>query len=330
VSTILVVDDRPVNREFLTTLLRHAGHRLLEAADGEKALERVRAERPDLVLTDIMMPSMDGYRFMLQLRSEPEIPPTRVVFLTAVYAEPEAQALAKAMGVSRFLTKPVEPDALVKLVEAVLAEPLSAEPADRSRNLELVDKYLRLTADKLHRHTLELENLAAKVVRDPLTGLFNRRYLEESFEREMSRARRSGAPISVLMIDIDHFKRVNDTFGHAAGDAVLAAVAGCMRSLTRSEDILARYGGEEFTLVMTGAARSVARERAELVREGARRLKITFAGRPVGQVTVSIGVAVWPEDGATMPEAMRAADAALYLAKQSGRDRTVASVAERA
>jgi diguanylate cyclase (GGDEF)-like protein len=329
-STILVVDDRPVNREFLLTLLGYAGHRLFEAADGEAALELVRAERPDLVLTDIMMPGLDGYRFVLQLRSEPGIPPTRVVFLTAVYVEPEARALAHELGVSRFITKPVEPDVLTKIVDAVLAEPVPNGGAAGAGRTDLIDKYLRLTANKLHRHTLELEQLSEQVVRDPLTGLFNRRYLEESFEREMSRAKRSGVSIGIMMIDIDHFKRINDSLGHAAGDTVLAEIARRMRSLTRSEDILCRYGGEEFTLVMTGGTRKVAFERAEVIRQGVRQLRIESAGRPVGQVTVSIGIAVHPEDGASMAEALRAADAALYLAKQTGRDRTVASAIERA
>jgi diguanylate cyclase (GGDEF)-like protein len=328
-ATILIVDDRPINREFLLALLGYAGHRLLEAADGDEALKLVRAERPDLVLTDIMMPGMDGYRFVLQLRSERDMPLTRVMFLTAVYVEPEARALAQALGVSRFVTKPVEPDALMKVVDAVLAEPVPDHHDDQASSVDLIDKYLRLTANKLHRHTLELEELAEQVIRDPLTGLFNRRYLEESFGREIGRAKRGKSPIGVLMIDIDHFKRINDSFGHAAGDTVLAAVARCMRSLTRSEDILCRYGGEEFTLVMTGASREVARERAELIRKGVRRLEIESGGRAVGQVTISIGVAIYPEDGANMEETMRASDAALYFAKQSGRDRTVASATER-
>lgn len=327
-ATILIVDDRAINRAFLMALLGYAGHRLLEAADGDEALKLVRAERPDLVLTDIMMPGMDGYRFVLQLRSEPDIPPTRVIFLTAVYVEPEARALAQSLGVSRFITKPVEPKTLMEIVDTVLTEPLPDNYANPAGNIDFVDKYLRLTATKLHRSTLELEELSEQVVHDPLTGLFNRRYLEESFGREISRAQRSGAPIGVLMVDIDHFKRVNDTFGHAAGDAVLAAVARCMRSLTRSEDILCRYGGEEFVLVMTGAIRSVAWARAELIREGVRELKIECDGRQVGQVTISIGIALYPEDGANEAEAMRAADAALYRAKQAGRDRTVACTME--
>jgi diguanylate cyclase (GGDEF)-like protein len=166
-------------------------------------------------------------------------------------------------------------------------------------------------------------------VRDPLTGLFNRRYLEESLEREVARAKRSGTPLGIMMIDIDHFKRINDTFGHAAGDAVLAAVSRRMQSMTRVEDILCRYGGEEFVLVMTAASLDTIRERAEMLREGVRRLNIGFEGQHIGHVTISVGIAVHPDHGETGSQAMEAADTALYRAKQSGRNRTMIASAAR-
>jgi diguanylate cyclase (GGDEF)-like protein len=171
--------------------------------------------------------------------------------------------------------------------------------------------------------------LSEQVVRDPLTGLFNRRYLEESLDREVARAKRSGTPLGIMMIDIDHFKRINDTFGHAAGDAVLVALSRCMQSMTRVEDILCRYGGEEFVLVMTAASLDTIRERAEVLREGVRRLNIAFDGHRIGHVTISVGVAVHPDHGETGPQAMEAADGALYRAKQSGRNRTMIAGAAR-
>lgn len=162
-----------------------------------------------------------------------------------------------------------------------------------------------------------------KAARDALTGLYNRRYLEESLDREISRARRSGRPIGVMMIDIDHFKQCNDTFGHAAGDAVLHAAGQRMLSLTRGEDILCRYGGEEFVLVMTNASARAAWERAEALRVGVQELKVEHESRQIGPVTLSIGVAMLPDHGDSGQAVLQAADAALYQAKRAGRNRVV-------
>jgi diguanylate cyclase (GGDEF)-like protein len=162
-----------------------------------------------------------------------------------------------------------------------------------------------------------------KAVRDALTGLYNRRYLEESLEREVSRAKRSGLPFGVMMMDIDHFKRCNDTFGHVAGDAVLRAVGQHVLSLTRSEDILCRYGGEEFVLVMTHASQRAVWERAEALRLGVQGLKVEQESRQIGPVTLSIGVAMLPDHGDSGQAVLQAADAALYQAKRAGRNRVV-------
>jgi len=159
-----------------------------------------------------------------------------------------------------------------------------------------------------------------KAVRDALTGLYNRRYLEESLDREVSRAKRSGLPIGVMMIDIDHFKRVNDTFGHAAGDAVLRAVGQHILSLRRGEDILCRYGGEEFVLVMTHAQPRAVWERAEALREGVQGLKIEHGDRQIGAISVSIGIAMLPDHGDSGRAVLQAADSALYEAKRAGRN----------
>lgn len=159
-----------------------------------------------------------------------------------------------------------------------------------------------------------------KAVRDALTGLYNRRYLEESLDREVSRARRSGLPIGVMMIDIDHFKCFNDAFGHAAGDAVLRAVSKYVLSLTRGEDILCRYGGEEFVLVMAQASPRAIWERAEMLRKGVQGLKVEHSGREIGPVAVSIGIAMLPDQGESGHSVLHVADAALYEAKRAGRN----------
>ena len=167
------------------------------------------------------------------------------------------------------------------------------------------------------------ETLREQSIRDPLTGLFNRRYLEESLEREIRRATRSQRPLSVLMIDLDHFKRFNDTFGHDAGDALLRELGQLLQTKVRGSDIACRYGGEEFSLIMPDATPATALERAERIRKSAKGLDLKHAGQALGAVTLSVGVAAFPEHGDTPFLLVRAADQALYRAKAAGRDRVL-------
>lgn len=171
----------------------------------------------------------------------------------------------------------------------------------------------------------ENQQLRTQSVRDPLTGLYNRHYLEASIAREESRSRRSGEPLGMMMIDIDHFKHCNDTFGHAAGDAVLGAVSHYMKSHARSEDILCRYGKGAFVLFMTNTRQDKLRQRAETLRSGVPQLQIEHEKRPVGPITLSIGLAVFPENGDDLQTVLRAADVALYDAKRAGCNRVVVS-----
>jgi diguanylate cyclase (GGDEF)-like protein/PAS domain S-box-containing protein len=174
--------------------------------------------------------------------------------------------------------------------------------------------------------TLRLqETLRHQAIRDSLTGLFNRRYMEESLEREMGRAIRRASSLGVIMLDLDHFKRFNDTYGHAAGDAVLRELGAFLKSHIRSEDIACRYGGEEFALIIVDADLRLTQRIAEHMCESARHLNVWSHGQPLGRVTLSLGVAIFPQDGTTADEVIRAADAALYQAKAQGRDRVVLS-----
>ncbi|MDQ3813439.1 MAG: diguanylate cyclase [Armatimonadota bacterium] len=165
------------------------------------------------------------------------------------------------------------------------------------------------------------DTLRTQSIRDPLSGLFNRRYMEASLERELTRAKRSRHPVSVLMIDIDHFKRFNDTYGHGAGDAVLRELGNLLQSHTRGEDIACRYGGEEFLLILPETSLTTAQQRAEQLREAAKRLHVEYRRQPLEPVTLSLGVAVYPDHGTSGEEVTRAADTALYQAKREGRDR---------
>ena len=167
------------------------------------------------------------------------------------------------------------------------------------------------------------ETLRTQSLRDPLTGLFNRRYLEESLARELQRCERRGLPLSVLMLDVDHFKRFNDTHGHAAGDALLGQVGRQIQAGVRAEDIACRYGGEEFTVVLPELDAAGALARAEQIRRAVEVATVQHLGQQLGPVTMSIGIATFPGDGLTPEVLLQLADATLYRAKAEGRNRVL-------
>jgi len=167
------------------------------------------------------------------------------------------------------------------------------------------------------------EGLRWQSIRDPLTGLFNRRYLEESLYREVRRAIRNRRPLSTIMIDIDHFKKFNDACGHEAGDTLLAAVGGLLQYRTRVEDIACRYGGEEFALILPDAHLEFAQKRAEDLREEAKQLRVQYRGKHLEKISLSLGLSSYPEHGSSASDLLRIADSALYRAKSEGRDQVV-------
>lgn len=165
---------------------------------------------------------------------------------------------------------------------------------------------------------VKLENQS---IQDGLTRLFNRNFMEIALERELHRAARRMAPLAVLMMDIDHFKAFNDTFGHEAGDAVLREVADCFRQAVRSEDVICRYGGEEFVIILPEASAEIAAQRAEVIRHAAGKLRLHYKGEPLRQISLSIGIAMYPSAAREASDLIRIADQALYEAKRAGRDR---------
>ena len=166
------------------------------------------------------------------------------------------------------------------------------------------------------------ETLRSMSIHDPLTGLFNRRYMEEFFRREVHVANRKGTQVGVIMLDIDHFKRFNDTLGHDAGDALLKELGKFLRKNCRDSDVVCRYGGEEFVIVMPEATIDVTTGRAEAIRENVKLLRLDYEGmRSAGSIAVSLGVAVFPEHGVTIERVLKSADDAMYKAKRGGRDR---------
>jgi len=163
--------------------------------------------------------------------------------------------------------------------------------------------------------------LKQQAIRDPLTNLYNRRYMEETLNREIHRAERYGTTVGIIMVDLDEFRRFNDMFGHDAGDVVLQSLARFLQQNVRKEDVACRYGGEEFTLIMPGAPLSITYDRAEYLRAMVQELEILYGSRKLDSVTLSLGVAVFPIHGSTGEAVLQAADAALYDAKRGGRNR---------
>ena len=200
----------------------------------------------------------------------------------------------------------------------------------RNQQLRLTREELRgrekelLAANETLRQNIEAINvlqqqLHEQAIRDPLTGLYNRRYLDSTLERELARCKREGESLSVIMIDIDHFKKINDTYGHQAGDEMLCRLAHCLGSIARAEDVACRYGGEEFVLLMPTMPLSVAWERAEKLRTAFAGITVAFGSFRL-QATLSIGISLYPGNGGSASELIRCADTALYEAKQAGRN----------
>src|SRR6202034_2466766 len=171
------------------------------------------------------------------------------------------------------------------------------------------------------------EKLRDQSIRDPLTGLFNRRFMEESLSRELVRAKRKGHPLSILFLDIDHFKRFNDTFGHDAGDFVLQSFADLLRNFFRGDDVACRCGGEEFAVILPESLAANAALRADALRNELKQLKLIYKDTRLGPISTSVGVAAFPEHCATPEELLKVADQCLYRSKAEGRDRVTVATA---
>jgi diguanylate cyclase (GGDEF)-like protein len=346
-AKILVFDTNPVSRRFVVALLRNHGNSVRDVGDAAEALTLVREECPDLMIVDIAAPDMDGCRFVVQMRCEPGLPQPRVLMRAVAGVEAEARALAHAFGAS-FVVKPTNPELLLATVSATLGEPAPPRrgpPADQPPAETLVQpiaRLLRRVAERsaqleVARTALDLEikkriwaehdlmhatqRLHDQAVRDSVTGLYNRRFLEESLDREISRARRYGHTLALMVFDVDHFREFNDTLGHTAGDAILSSVGECMLSLSRGEDLVARHGGDQFALMMVNASREIVWQRAELIRQRARSLEAGGNDQRLGPVTLSVGIALLPEHGDSAQALVQAADEALLRSKQAGRNR---------
>ena len=223
---VLVAEDSRVVRSILRRQLEPHGFRVVEAGDGEQAVAMCRRERPDVVLLDVEMPRMDGYGVLASIKDEPGMAGVPIVFITA-RATTEDVVEGLGLGAHDYLRKPFEPSELLARVHAAL----------RTKQLQ----------DELRLRNTELDVMSRT---DSLTGLHNRRHLEERLEELASLLRRHGGELAVLLVDVDRFKRINDEHGHATGDAVLRTLAHRLRDGIRAEDVPGRWGGEEFLVLL--------------------------------------------------------------------------------
>lgn len=254
-TTILIVDTRPTDRQLYTTLLGSFGYRVLEAGDGSEALELARTELPDLVITDIIMPNMDGFTLTRRLRAEPLLASVPVIFQTVHSLELEVRKLANATGIKHILGKPAEPQHILQAVHETLKRP--TEPSRLPQTGELQREHLQLLADKLYEKNLELEKTNERLrnlsLTDELTGLNNRRGFMILANGLLKFSRRANHPLCLLYIDMDCLKIINDTFGHAQGDTALTHFAHILTKTFRDSDVIARMGGDEFAVLTIDA-----------------------------------------------------------------------------
>src|SRR5687768_2293718 len=317
-ATILIVDANATDRRLYITLLGNFGHRLMEASDGAQALELAQAELPDLIITDILMPNMDGFTFVRRLRAEPLLMKVPVIFHTDNYDASEIHRLARASGIQHILRKPAEPQEILRAVNESLKQPTI--PARLPQTGQLQREHLQLLADKLYQKVSELEKanerLRSLSLTDGPTGLNNRRGFMILATGLLKFAQRADYPSCLLYIDMDSLKHINDTFGHAAGDTALIQFAHILTETFRDSDVIGRLGGDEFVVLMVDATESdLISMRTRLQSQvDAHNLQ---SERGYG-LSFSVGIIrVDASSTISMEELLSQADAAMYKHKQS-------------
>jgi two-component system cell cycle response regulator len=300
VARILVVEDSRTQAEWLAQVLASEGYDVTLAANGHEAIRRARSEPPDLVLLDMILPDMDGLEVLrvIKARSQENFIP---VILLSVKSDLDSRVAGLRIGADDFLAKPFAGAEIQARAAAML----------RIKSLQ----------DQLRAAKSQLEKLS---ITDGLTGLYNHRHFEERLAEEFRRSQRYIDPVSLIMLDLDHFKEVNDRFGHPFGDRVLRETAELIRSSVRDPDICARYGGEEFAIILPKThlhgALAVAERMFRSLRGKTHAVEVGGQATSLA-VTASVGIAFYPSKDVSTPELLvKFADEALYRAKRDGRN----------
>ena len=317
-NRVLIVDDDPDMLKLLSRLLSENGFTPMTAVDGLEALKIVLAEAPPIVLTDWMMPNMNGIELCSELRQNDGVGFVYVVIITA-YSDQNAIVAAMEAGADDFLYKPVKTqELLLRLRSGYRIGQLQSDLAKRNREAHLHNAKLAVASEKLGEANARLAKLATT---DELTELLNRREAMKRLKEGWEQAERHQEPVACILLDIDHFKSVNDTHGHIAGDAVLKAVAATLKRATRTGEAVCRIGGEEFLIVCPRSDCHMAAMAAERLRKAVAETSIIYASEELS-VTVSLGVAERIKNQMSNSQDMlHAADLALYRAKEQGRNR---------
>ena len=310
--SVFIVDDVPINIQVLSTILSEEKYNIAVATNGEQALKMIRDVDPDIVLLDIMMPGIDGFEVCKELKSCQETLGIPIIFLTA-RTDTEDIINGFHHGAVDFVTKPfntTELKARVRThIELKRSRDLIVEM--NKRLLSEIEEKERMAKDR-ERLVKELEKMA---ITDSMTALYNHRHSIELLKKEIAEAKRYSQPLSLLMLDIDHFKSVNDTYGHPDGDTVLIEVSATIKELLRDSDHAGRYGGEEFIVVLPHTATKEAHITAERIRKNVEAIKWDIEGL---RITISAGVATF--DNETPSDLIKKADHLLYQAKNNGRN----------
>ncbi len=300
-AKILVVDDSRTQLDWLVQVLEREGFDVRTAGEGKDAIRKVRADPPDLVLLDMILPDMDGLEVLRIIKARPDEEFIPVIMLS-VKSDLDSKVAGLRIGADDFLAKPFAEAEILARCAAML-------------RIKTLQDQLRRTQQKL----------AEQAITDELTGLKNRRAFDERLQEEFRRAQRYSDPVSLIMVDLDHFKNVNDRFGHHFGDLVLRGAAEQLRASTRDPDICARYGGEEFAVILpkthlSGGALGGGADLEAAGLAGVPGAGPAADGEPV-RVTASLGIAFYPSKDVTTPDLLlRFADEALYRAKGAGRN----------
>jgi diguanylate cyclase (GGDEF)-like protein len=299
-AIILIVDDVEDNLEILGDLLTFDGYNVQTALSGQEALEKVQESRPDLILLDILMPGMDGFEVCTALKADESTKDIPVVFVSSM-TDIDSKVNGFKVGGVDYINKPFQHAEILVRVNT------------------------HITMQRLRRHleekNAELERLANT---DYLTNLYNRRRFFHAAEEEFANSVTSGKPISITLIDLDFFKRVNDTHGHLVGDSVLIHIAHLIRSQCRVSDVAARYGGEEFVILHPSIGRYDAFLIVERIRKGVEAAPYVRDGNEI-DVTISAGVVdtIVCKDCVRIDDVLAKADIALYRAKDAGRNQVI-------